>query len=207
MSNLFAFHNILRADSISSGLGGVLWIPFIYTWGRAPVLFWSTVAGTMFTLGCALSPNFTTYYSMRALMGVTLTAGQTIGLAFIQDMFFHEHAKKIGIWTSMFIVSPYCGPLFASFIVDKTNSWRNVFWMMFGLGCALAILIILFIDESWYRRDIALDVQPPRGHRWMRVLGAKQIQNHTGYFLSIGTSCRRLAYVLFKPIIIPIMIS
>lgn len=162
----------------------------------------------MFTLGCALSPSFRIYYSMRVLMGFTLTAGQTIGLAFIQDMFFfHEHAKKIGIWTSMFIVSPYCGPLFASFIIDKTGSWRNVFWMMYGLGCASTLLIIFFIDESWYRRDIAPELQPPRGRRWMRVLGVWQIQNHNGYFLSIGTSCRRLAYVLFKPIIIPIMIS
>lgn len=162
----------------------------------------------MFTLGSVLSPNFTVYYCMRALMGFTTTAGQTIGLAFIQDIFFfHDHAKKIGIWTSMFVVSPYCGPLFGNFIVSQTGSWRIVFWMLFGLGCVLMLLIVFIIDESWYRRDIALDLQPSKGSRMMRVLGIWQIQNHRGYFMPIGTSCRRIAYTLFKPIVIPIMIS
>jgi hypothetical protein len=44
--------------------------------------------GIMFTLGSALAQSFEAYYGLRAHAGFTLTAGQTIGLAFIQDMFF-----------------------------------------------------------------------------------------------------------------------
>jgi MFS family permease len=80
------------------GVGGVFWIPFIYSWGRAPVLFWTVLTVTLFLLGSALTQSFEGYYGLRTLTGFTLTAGQTIGLAFIQDMFFfHEHAKKIGV--------------------------------------------------------------------------------------------------------------
>ncbi len=189
------------------GLGGLFWIPFIYFWGRAPVLFWTTLAGTMFTLGATLAHSFSVYYGMRALMAFMLTAGQTIGLAFIQDMFFfHQHAQKIGIWTALFLVSPYCGPLFGNFIISGTNSWRAVYWTVFGLGCGTLALIILFIDEPWYRRDIPMENQPIPSNRLMRLLGIWQIQNHTGYYLTVATSCRRLTYILFKPIIIPIMI-
>lgn len=68
------------------GVGGLLWIPPIYFWGRAPVLLWSTVLGAIFTLVCALAPNFSIFYGFRALMGLTLTSGQVIGLAFVKDM-------------------------------------------------------------------------------------------------------------------------
>jgi MFS family permease len=161
----------------------------------------------MFTLGCTLTTSFSVYYGMRAMMGFMLTARQTIGLAFIQDtFFFHEHAKKIGFWTAMFLVSPYCGPLFAYFIISGTESWRAVYCMMFGLGCGCVLLIVLFIDEPWYRRDIGMENRPTSGPRFFRLLGTSQAQQRGGYFLSVGTACRQLTYILFKPIIIPIMI-
>ena len=171
------------------------------------MLFWVVLSGTLFTLGCTLAPSFSTYYGLKAMQGFTLTAGQTIGLAFIQDMFyFHEHAKKIGIWTSLFLASPYCGPLFGNFIISGTGSWKNVFWMVFGLGCFDLILIGLFVDESWYRRDIPQDKQPARGNRLLRLIGVWQLRVHNGYFLTIFHSFQRLALVLFKPIMVPIMV-
>jgi MFS family permease len=77
------------------------------------VLFWTTVAGTLFTLGCAVTDSFTTFYGLRALMGFTLTACQTIGLSYIKDMFyFHEHARKIG--TCLFCRLSNLLPLFGA---------------------------------------------------------------------------------------------
>ncbi|MCJ1397631.1 hypothetical protein MMC11_000827 [Xylographa trunciseda] len=134
---------------IMLGIGGLFWIPFIYFWGRAPVLFWTQVAGTLFTLGCALTTSFTTFYGLRAMMGFTLTACQTIGLSYIKDMFFfHEHARKIGLWAALFLLSPYCGPLFGNFIIAGTGQWRIVFWLVFAVCCFDLILIVSFADES-----------------------------------------------------------
>lgn len=62
-------------------------------------------------LGSVLVDSFTAYYVLRPLTSVFLTAGQTIGLTFVKDMyFFHEHARKIGIWVCIFLASPYFGP-------------------------------------------------------------------------------------------------
>jgi MFS family permease len=192
---------------ISRGVGVVFWIPLISVYGRAPVLFYTTLAGTLLTLGCILAPSFSVFYGLRTIQSFFFTALQTIGLAFIQDMFFfHEHAKKIGIWTSCFLVSPYVGPLFANFIVWGTDSWRAPYWMVFGLGCLVLILVVLFIDEPWYRRDIAPENQPPNGIRIFKVLGLWQLRNHNGYFLNLSTGYRRLTSVLIKPVIILIMI-
>ena len=140
-------------------------------------------------------------------MGFSFTAGQTVGLAYIQDIFFfHEHARKIGFWAALHLMAPYSAPLLGNFIVSATENWRVVFWMVFGLACWHFIFVVLFMDETWYRRDLPQDSQPKRGNKIWRLLGVWQIQNHGGYFLSFGISWRRLTYILFKPIMIPLMV-
>jgi MFS family permease len=147
------------------------------------------------------------FYGLRALQGFTLTSGQTIGLAYIKDMFFfHEHARKIGLWAGLFLLSPYCGPMFGNFVIDGTGSWRAVFWLVFAICCFDLVLIVLLADESWYRRDISQDQQPSRGSRLLRLIGSWQIKVHDGYFLDLTTACLRLWSVLIKPIMIPTMI-
>ncbi|KAK6543578.1 hypothetical protein TWF694_000322 [Orbilia ellipsospora] len=190
---------------IMLGIGGVFWIPFTYWWGRAPVLFWTTFAGALFTLGATLAPNFTVFYGMRALMGFTLTACQTIGLSFVKDMFFfHEHARKIGIWAAIFLVSAYLGPCLGNFIISGTGEWRNVFWVVFGLCCFDLILIVLFADETWYIRNAPQ--KTPRGNRLLRLVGVWQVQNHKELRLvSFPKSWMRLVKVLFRPTMLPIM--
>ena len=181
-------------------------MPFLFFWGRAPTVFWVVLSGTFFGLGCTLAPSFEVYYGMKALQGFTLTAGQTAGLAFIHDMFFfHEHARKIGIWTAVFLASPYFGPLFANFIIAGTGSWRGVYWLIFGLGCLNLATLVCFLDETWYRRDIRPGDQPARGARIWRIIGIWQIRVHHGYFGTIWGSCLRLFAVLIKPIILPVM--
>ena len=163
--------------------------------------------GTFFTLSCALTTSFPAFYGLRALMGFTLTAGQTIGLSFIKDMFyFHEHARKIGLWAWLFLLSPYFGPCLGNFILAGTGNWRNVFWMVFGVVAFDLVLIILFIDESWYRRDIALQDQPPRGSRLTRLVGVWQIQHHDGYFTTFFQAYHRVFAIFIKPIILPTLL-
>ena len=163
-------------------------------------------------------------------MGFALTSYQVAGLACqchqpfsgvlayvtagIKDMFYyHEHARKIGIWVALFIISPYISPFLGNFILAGTGGnspiggdWRAVFWMVFGTCCLDLVLIVLFADETWYNRSIPPSQQPARGTRLLRVIGVWQIKNHKGYFRSLWTCVKRLFSVLIKPIIIPSML-
>jgi len=187
-------------------VGGLLWIPPIYFWGRAPVILWSTVLGTIFTLVCVVTPSFQVFYGFRALMGITLTAGQTVGLAYIKDIFyFHEHARKIGLWASLFLCSPFLAPCLGNIMVGKLGAWRPVFWLVFALCCFDLLLILAFLDETLYRRDITTSEQPPRGTRLTRVTGIWQVR-HRGYLMPIKLAIFRLFVVFSKPIIIPCML-
>lgn len=78
--------------------------------------------------------------------------------------------------------------------------------MVFGLGCVLLVLVVLFIDEPWYRRDIEPESQPPKSNRLSRILGVWQIGHRSDYFLSPGVAYRRLLSVFLKPVIVQIMI-
>ncbi|KAF2269664.1 MFS general substrate transporter [Lojkania enalia] len=193
------------------GIGGLFWIVVSSWWGRAPVMFWSTLSGVLFTLACAVTTSFPVYYGFRAMMGLTLTAYQVVGLACVKDMFyFHEHARKIGIWVALFILSPYLGPFFANFIIAGTGDWRPVMWLVFAMGCLDMVLILLICDETYYERSIPVGEQPDRPQsltgRLSRIVGIWQIQHHKGYFKTLAHSCTRLVSTFLKPIIIPAMI-
>lgn len=192
---------------IMCGVSGILWMPLINFWGRTPVLFWSSVLGAFFTLGCALSPDFATFYGMRTLQGVTQSVGQTVGLAFIEDMFFfHEHARKIGIWYAIYIISPFWGPFCGNFMVGSLGTWRPVFWLVFAWSIFLLTLMIVFGDECYYNRSFEPSRQPKREegyvHRLARTFGIWQIKNRPPkYWASLARCYGRLGELFLKPVI------
>ena len=192
--------------AVMCGVSGILWTPLVNSWGRMPVLFWSTFLGLCFNLGTVLSPNFPIYYGMRALQGVTQSTGQTIGLVFIKDMFFfHEHARKIGFWYTIFIASPFISPMLGNFMVATLGTWQPIFWLNFAWAGMLTILILVFGDETYYNRQVPVSAQPARNptlhSRLSRVIGLWQFQNHKHYFPTILDSYRRLFEVFLKPVI------
>lgn len=171
---------------------------------RAPTLFWTNLLGFAFSIGIAASPDFKTFYAMRALTGFFITSGQTISIAFIRDMFFfHERARKIGLWALLYIASPFWGPMIGNFVVGGTNSWQNVFWVGAGV-CALQMVFILsFLDETWYNRNIPVSRQPPRGKgftsRLSRIVGVWELRHRTTYYHPLWHLFKRYFKMLTKP--------
>ena len=134
-------------------------------------MLWATPLGAVCVLITAATTSFSVYYAFRTLSGFTLVSYQVVGLASVKDMFFlHEHARKIGIWVSFFIISPYLSPLFGNFILAGTGGnspfggdWRALLYLFFGVVCLDLILIIIFADETYYNRAIPAEQQPIRG--------------------------------------------
>jgi len=197
--------------SLMSGISGLVWMPLVNCWGRMPVLFWSTVLGMSFHLGAILAPDFNTYYALRVISALNVSVGQTIGLTFVKDcFFFHEHARKIGIWITMFACAPFLCPMLGNFIIGTIGEWRPVFWMVFGWYCFLLCLLVMFGDETYYNRTVSVDQQPVRRagqyQRLLRVLGAWQLKHHSGYFTTVISAYWRLLHIFIKPVILLMMI-
>lgn len=187
-------------------MGSLLWLPFIYFWGRAPVLFWTCLLGTVFQIASAAAPDFTSYYAFRGLNGVFITSGVATGLTLVKELFFfHQHARKLGIWASMFLLAPYLGGCFGNFMVGTMGTWRPVMWLCAAQMLTTMVFIILFMDETYYDRTIPRELQPPRGTRLMRLLGIWQIRHHD-YFWTFTKSFMRMFKVVIKPVVLLIMI-
>lgn len=180
--------------------------------GRAPTLFWTNLLGLIFSIITAASPNFQTFYAMRALTGFFITSGQTISIAFIRDIFFfHERARKIGLWALLYIASPFWGPMMGNFVVGGTHSWQNVFWTAAGVCALQLVFMVAFLDETWYNRDIPIDQQPPRGKgfvsRMSRVIGTWEFRCRSSYYQTVWRSFKRYIQTLAKPELFAVWIA
>ncbi len=61
---------------------------------------------------------------------------------------------------AFFIISPYMGPLLAAFMLD-TQPWPVPFWVTTALTASCLVLVILFLEETYYDRSIPAAEQPP----------------------------------------------
>lgn len=116
----------------------------------------------------------------------------------IKDMFFfHELPKKINIWSAFIIVSPYLGPFMASFVVWRL-SWRWVYWIYAILNGIGFVIIVLFVDETFYNRNLPVGQQPPWKSRPKRLIG---IEKH-GRRSLIQALARPLIAITKAPVVI-----
>ncbi|EJT98923.1 MFS protein [Dacryopinax primogenitus] len=180
------------------GAGGVFVTIFGAYFGRLPTLFWFLVMAFWTAAWCAGSNTFNEFMAARILNGFFSTVAQGGGLMFLKDLFFfHEHARKINIWSSFIILSPYFGPLIAAFIIN-TVSWEIPFWVFTAMTGFALIMVILFADETYYNRHIPLSKQPPRTSRLMRLIGVEQMRtNLIGN--TFAEACWRPIKVLTRP--------
>ncbi|OAX35580.1 MFS general substrate transporter [Rhizopogon vinicolor AM-OR11-026] len=137
------------------GWGGLFWVMLARRYGRLPVLFWSQLFALAFLVGDTFATNLATFAGMRCLTAFFGICPQVIGLYVVTDIFpFHLQARKLNIWTSGFLISPFISPFAFGFLVAHM-SWR---WA-YGIGCMYGVLVLLliafFMDETMYERHLS----------------------------------------------------
>ncbi|PBK79305.1 MFS general substrate transporter [Armillaria gallica] len=143
------------------GWGGIFAVVLIRRYGRLPVLFWSQVLALGFLVGCTFAPNLATFAGMKCLTAFFGTVPQVTGLYVVTDLYpSHLQARKLNIWTTGFIISPFLSPFAFGFLVAR-QTWR---WA-YGIGCiysaVVCALIALFSDETMYDRTVKPIPEPP----------------------------------------------
>ncbi|KAJ5171871.1 hypothetical protein N7492_004464 [Penicillium capsulatum] len=182
------------------GAAGPIVVALSAYYGRYPVLFWYMVLALATAIWCAGAQSFESFMAARILNGFFSTVAQGGGLMFIKDMFFfHEHARKINIWSGSIVLSPYMGPLLAAFIVD-TQIWQWAFGV-YAIETGLCLIaIILFVEETYYDRKTAQPDLITAGPRWQRMLGIQQVRS--GYIKnSFKDAIMRPVIIICKPVV------
>ena len=140
--------------------------------------------------------------AFRILNGFFSTVAQGGGAMFIKDLFFiHERARKLNIWASFVILSPYFGPLITAFITS-TQIWQwafGVYTIMTGL-CWIAQMI--WAEETYFNRKIPIDERPIRSPgvsgKVKRLIGTEQWRSR-GQRSTFRQAVMRPVRVLIKP--------
>ncbi|KAI0477390.1 MFS general substrate transporter [Xylariaceae sp. FL0804] len=180
------------------GAGGVFVVIFCAYFGRLPVMVYFLTIALATAAWTAGAASFKSYMAARILNGFFSTVCQVSGLIVIQDIFFfHERTRKINVWASFFVISPYLGPLLAAFMI-ATEPWTTPFWVFTaetGLCLALALLLM---EETFYDRRIPPGDQPARGTRLQRLAGIAQWRSRH-LRNTFGQACMRPLRALVKP--------
>ena len=73
------------------------------------------------------------------------------------------------------VLSPYLGPLIASFVVASL-SWEWAFWLC-AILTGIAIVLAFCLDETLFDRSMPADPRVPRGPFIWRLLGVEQARS------------------------------
>ena len=130
--------------------GPMLYGPLSESFGRKKGLLFPFTIYTAFTLGCALSTNWSMFLVFRFICGFAASSPIAIVGGLFADIYSDERVR--GYYLTYFIAvsgfGPCLGPLVSGFISAHT-SWRWVFWTAFFL--ALATLPLLFVMPETYQ--------------------------------------------------------
>ncbi|KAL8943019.1 MAG: hypothetical protein Q9216_001307 [Gyalolechia sp. 2 TL-2023] len=198
--------DVLRAQAGSVamlGVGGLFVVAFSVYFGRLPVLFWFTLLAFLTAAWSAAVDSFYWFFVARMFNAFFSTVAQAGGLMFIKDIFFfHEYARMINVWGFAIILAPYLGPCLAAFMLS-TQGWGLPFWV-YTIEVGLAVIaIVTCMDETYYNRQIPINLQPPRKSRFMRLIGIEQFRSRH-LRSTFGRAMLRPIQALFK---VPVFLS
>jgi multidrug resistance protein len=146
------FHNtssilsslIVCVYNLGLAVGPLILAPMSEMYGRLMPYHVTNVLFTLFTLGCALSPNLPALIIFRMLAGMEASAVLNIGGATVADMFIQEERGfAMAVWTFGPLLGPAVGPVAGGYLAQG-KGWRWVFWVV-------AIGVSLFCLHLWRR--------------------------------------------------------
>lgn len=131
-------------------VGCILFIPFVYRYGRRPVYIFSMLFQFAATIWNAKLNHGGELLAAYTLAGVGGAISETIVQITIGDLYFiHERATANGIFITMQNVGSYIGPVVAGYIAVN-EGWRWIWWWSAIFLAINFILVLFFFEETTY---------------------------------------------------------
>ncbi|KAI0422423.1 major facilitator superfamily transporter [Xylaria grammica] len=130
--------------------GPLLWGPLSEHIGRRNLTVAALSLFTLWTLGCALSPNWSAFLVFRFLSGTFGSAPLAIVTGQLADIYDDPVAR--GRALSYYFATTVGGPLLAPIIAgfcSTTIGWRWTFWVALIYAGATLIPVVLFLPETY----------------------------------------------------------
>lgn len=128
--------------------GPLLFGPLSELYGRRPIMQLTFAGYTLFTMGCALAPNWAALITFRFFAGTFAAAPLTVVGGMLADI-YNEPAtrgRSIACFMAAIIVAPLLAPIISGFIAEV--AWRWVFWTCLLIAGASGLLLA-FLPETY----------------------------------------------------------
>ncbi|KAL9130406.1 MAG: hypothetical protein Q9217_001414 [Psora testacea] len=129
-------------------LGPVFFGPLSEIYGRKVIMLLSFVVLTLFTMACALAPNWPALLVFRLICGINASSSIAVVGGLYADIFVNPVTR--GRAMAVLMAATTCGPMLAPLISGFVSpvSWRWTFWV--GLIVAgVSLLVLLFLPETY----------------------------------------------------------
>ncbi|OQV08172.1 hypothetical protein CLAIMM_12485 [Cladophialophora immunda] len=131
-------------------MGCVLFIPFVYKYGRRPIYIVSLLVQFATSIWNAKLNTGAELVANNLVMGLGGAISETIVLLTIVDLYFvHHHATMNAIFVLLQFGGTYLGPVAAGYIVDS-QGWRWIWWWTAILIGACLVVVLFCFEESQY---------------------------------------------------------
>ncbi|KAI8584583.1 hypothetical protein K450DRAFT_217006 [Umbelopsis ramanniana AG] len=125
---------------------------------RRVIYIGSMLIFTAASIGAVWVRNIWVLLVMRILQSIGISAPWSIGAGTIADLYeVHERGTALGIIFAGQFAGPMIGPLLGGFLTEA-GGWEAIFWLLFALGAAMAVVMFFFMEESF--RDEELYAKP-----------------------------------------------
>ncbi|KAL2759835.1 hypothetical protein ACRALDRAFT_1079201 [Sodiomyces alcalophilus JCM 7366] len=196
--------------------GPIIWGPLSEHFGRRIITLSTFVIFTLWTMACALAPNFAALVIFRFFVGVFASSPNAVVPGILADM-YGDHDTR-GRAMAFFMATTVFGPLFAPIVsgyCSTTIGWRWTFWIALIYAGATLVPLLLVVPETFgpvllarrakalreadpvRNRDLAAprDLEPPADlHRLATVVLARPLRMITSELI-VASVCAYLALV------------
>lgn len=129
--------------------GPIVIAPLSEMYGRAILHKVCIVLFLIFNVACAVANSLGSLIAFRFLAGIASSCPVTLGTGSIADMVPQEkRAGVMGAYVIGAVLGPSIGPIAGGYLAPALG-WRWVFWIIAIVGSPLAIVVVLFMRESY----------------------------------------------------------
>ncbi len=143
---------------IGMALGQLFYGPLADRFGRKKPLIAGMMLYFVATIGCAFSPNISTFIGFRLLQALGGCAGMVISRAIIRDLFDKKQvATFLSNMALVMGLAPILAPSIGS-IISTLFGWRMIFFVLAGANLLCMAAIITLLPETVHERKASLNI-------------------------------------------------
>ncbi|KAJ7504240.1 MFS general substrate transporter [Mycena galericulata] len=175
-----------------AGIGSFVWVPLANTYGRRPVLLFTTLIAAASSLGSGKALTWSQLIATRVLNGLGTSSFFTLGAGMVSDTFFlHERGRALGIFSVFLTNSAHVAPIPGGFL-GQFVSYRWCYYLPAILDFTMFVVMFFCLPETLYIRGSTPVVTDKPILRRMKLWGLRPKGKH----LKVSDFFRQ--FIMFK---------